>query len=156
MLFYIDKKNSSALDQAAATTLDQLGWKEKDLENLVAQHIDKVVRENQLLVVAQERQVYPQEEADILALDRDGDLHIFELKRWKSQQENLLQVLRYGQRFGQYKYRALQDLLHGYMQRAGKLEAGASSPDLAKFTPMHSSSRLLWVTISSTGSSTSS
>ena len=45
------------------------------------------------------------EEPDILALDKNGDLYIFELKRWGSDQENLLQVLRYGQLFaGVYCY----------------------------------------------------
>lgn len=51
-----------------------------------------------------------QEEPDIIALDKNGDLYIFELKRWSSNQENLLQVLRYGQKFGQYNYNRLSEL----------------------------------------------
>ena len=45
-----------------------------------------------------------QEEPDILAIDSNGDLYIFELKRWEGKQENLLQVLRYGQLFGNSTY----------------------------------------------------
>jgi len=54
------------------------------------------------------------EAADIFALDIDGNLHIFELKRWSSKQENLLQVLRYGQIYGQYDYNQLQNMLRKY------------------------------------------
>jgi hypothetical protein len=54
------------------------------------------------------------EAADIYAIDQKGDLYIFELKRWQSQQENILQVLRYGQRYGQYSYDQLNGLLKKY------------------------------------------
>lgn len=117
MLFYLDQKDKSSVTDAPATTLQALGWLEKDLEELVAQHIDKVVREDQLLVIDQERK--GQEAPDILALDRQGHLHIFELKRWSSSSENLLQVLRYGQRFGQYDYSALDHLFRSYLLRVG-------------------------------------
>ena len=42
------------------------------------------------------------EEPDIMALSEDGTLYIFELKRCQAKEENLLQVLRYGQRYGRY------------------------------------------------------
>lgn len=50
-----------------------------------------------------------------MALDVDGKLHIFELKRWQSSPENLLQVLRYGQKFGNYDYSSLEYLFHDFL-----------------------------------------
>lgn len=41
-----------------------------------------------------------QEKPDLMALDREGNLYIFEIKVWESRNENLLQILRYGQLFG--------------------------------------------------------
>jgi hypothetical protein len=117
MLFYLKETDKSALEEVWPTTLQELGWVEKDLENLVARHIDRIVREDQLFVIHQERRY--QEEPDILALDREATLNIFELKRWSSSPENLLQVLRYGQRFGQYDYVALDHLFQSYVMRVG-------------------------------------
>lgn len=79
MLFCLNREDKSTLSDVHSTTLDALGWLEQDLEHLVAQHIDRIVREDQLLVISQERKY--QEEPDILAVDRSGALHIFELKR---------------------------------------------------------------------------
>src|SRR2546428_3727013 len=58
------------------------------------------------------------EEADIFALNKDGDLYIFELKRWGSNEEHILQVLRYGQKFGQYKYEQLEEMLSKYTKNS--------------------------------------
>jgi hypothetical protein len=118
MIFYLDENDKTVLTGVLPTTLQDLGWLEKDLEDIIAKHIDRIVREDQLLVIHQERR--RKEEADILALDKKGHLHIFELKRWISSQENLLQVLRYGQIFGQYDYPALDHLFQGYMMRVGE------------------------------------
>jgi hypothetical protein len=51
-----------------------------------------------------------QEEPDLMAVDKSGNLYIFELKAWEAHSSNLLQVLRYGQIFGSSKYEDL-DLL---------------------------------------------
>jgi ribosomal protein L39E len=50
------------------------------------------------------------EEPDLMALDRDGKLFIFEIKVWEARSENLLQVLRYGQLFGPYDYERLNEI----------------------------------------------
>jgi hypothetical protein len=118
MLFYLDHQNRTNLERVQSTTLQARGWTERDLENLIAHHIDRIIREDDLLVISQERSY--QEEPDIMALDREGRLHIFELKRWQSSPENLLQVLRYGQRFGQYEYQALDHLFRSYRLRVGR------------------------------------
>lgn len=119
MLYYLSTMDKSALSEVTPSKLQDLGWLEKDLENLVAKHIDRIVREDQLLVIHQERRF--KEEPDIMALDREGGLHIFELKRWEASPENLLQVLRYGQIFGQYDYSALDHLFQNYTMRMGGL-----------------------------------
>ncbi|MGB2728844.1 MAG: EVE domain-containing protein [Halobacteriota archaeon] len=112
MLYKIDRKNKDDLKGVKSKTLAQIGWKEKDLENLISKNLPRFIPENQLMIIFQERQ--RQEEADIFALDKEGVLYIFELKRWESKQENLLQVLRYGQKFGQFDYEALQEMLRKY------------------------------------------
>ena len=84
------------------------GLREKDIENFLKHHIAEAVSEEQLLLIGQERPF--QEEADLLALDKDGALYIFELKRWEANQENILQVMRYCQIFGRYTYKQLGKL----------------------------------------------
>ena len=99
MLFkWIEAETSSDIEKVKEITLSSAGLKEKDLENIISKKIDELVRTDQLMVVMQERS--RQEEPDILAVDECGKLYIFELKRWEGRSENLLQVLRYGQKFG--------------------------------------------------------
>ncbi len=115
MLYYLDKNEKTNLEKVREVSPDRIAWKEKDLENLLVEHIDKLVRNDQLFVIAKERQM--QAEADIMALDEKGVLYLFELKRWKSNKNDLLQVLRYGQRFGQYDYKRLNNLFQSYIQK---------------------------------------
>ena len=72
------------------------------------------------MLIGQERRF--QEEADLLALDKDGTLYIFELKRWESRSENLLQVMRYGQIFGRYSYQQLENLARQQQRLNGPLK----------------------------------
>lgn len=53
-----------------------------------------------------------------MALDKEGNLYIFELKAWESRSENLLQALRYGQIYGIYDYEDL-NRLHGKFDSSG-------------------------------------
>lgn len=96
------------------------GIAEKDIEIFFAAHLHELIPEDQLMLIGQERR--RQEEADLFALDRKGTLYIFELKRWQSSSENLLQVMRYGQIFGRYDYAALQDLAHRHQKLEGELK----------------------------------
>lgn len=93
-------------------TLADIGWKEKDLEKLLSHNIIDFISSNDLMTIFTERP--RQEEPDILALDKDGDLYIFELKRWSGKRENLLQVLRYGQLFGKSNYDELNSIYQKY------------------------------------------
>ena len=108
MLFELPtSKKERALESIKVSSLADAGWDEKDLENLLAENITTLIREEYLMVISQERPM--QEEPDILALDKEGTLHIFELKRTQSEPEHLLQVMRYGQRFGVYDYERLNN-----------------------------------------------
>lgn len=116
MLFYLNDREKTEIKPVTHKTFANIGWKESDLENLIAKNIAKLIPQNQLMVLFQERPF--QEEADIYALDKKGDLYIFELKRWQSQKENILQVLRYGQIYGQYSYEQLQEMLQKYEKKS--------------------------------------
>ena len=87
--------------------LSDFDWKEKDLQDLVFDHINSIFPEENLFLFAYSRNW--QEEPDLMALDENGVLYIFELKRWESEKNNLLQVMRYGQIFGVKDYHALND-----------------------------------------------
>ncbi len=99
---------------------------EKEIEILIREIINsgEIIADDELMIIGQERKY--QEEADLFALDRNGVLYIFELKRWQSDTENLLQVFRYGQIFGQYDYERLDNLA----KRHGKIDSDA---DLSEF-----------------------
>ena len=108
MLYKLEIPHIQKSERTKIASLDYFGLKEKDLENFLSSRLTDVILEDDLMLIAQERPF--REEADILALDKDGVLYIFELKRWESNQENLLQVLRYGQKFGRYTYDDLEKL----------------------------------------------
>ena len=95
-------KNRGETTKAKRITLADINWLEKDLEALISKNINDLIYSNDLMTIFTERPW--QEEPDILALDAEGNLYIFELKRWSAHSENLLQVLRYGQRFGRSDY----------------------------------------------------
>lgn len=91
------------------STLAEAGWAEKDLENLLASKPELLFKENRLMPIFQETAF--REHPDILALDSDGGLYIFELKRQDGNEDSLLQVIRYGQLFGRSSFDELQDML---------------------------------------------
>jgi len=119
MLFYLNDNDRKQLNSVKRTNLSSINWSEKDLEDLIAHNITKIISENSLMTIFQERKW--QEEPDIMALDRSGNLYIFELKRWKSDKGNLLQVLRYGQIFGQSNYPELNKLYNKHIKKETEL-----------------------------------
>ena len=113
MLYKLNQyQNRNIYQKVKRVTLADIGWKEKDLENLISHNIQDFISSNDLMTIFNER--VRQEEPDILALDSAGDLYIFELKRWSGKQENLLQVLRYGQLFGRSNYDDLNSMYQKY------------------------------------------
>lgn len=108
------KLNANAKDYTKVNrvNLKDVGWKELDLQELLSKHIKDLISTNELMTIFNERP--RQEEPDIVALDKEGDLYIFELKRWGSSRENLLQVLRYGQLFGNSSYDELNEMFNKF------------------------------------------
>lgn len=120
MLYQLDANSPDAAARVPIQSPAAFGIKEKDIEVFFAAHLHELIPEDQLMLIGQERQL--QEEADLFALDRKGTLYIFELKRWQSASENLLQVMRYGQIFGRYNYAKIQDLAHRHQKLEGELK----------------------------------
>lgn len=107
MLFKLNKTEHTVA-KTTKLTLASIGWKEEDLQKLLYNNLDKIFPDDDLLLIMRSR--YWQEEPDLMAIDSGGNLNIFELKAWESQEFNLLQALRYGQIFGQYNYDSLNQL----------------------------------------------
>jgi len=107
MILKLNKAEYS-LESLPKCTLKAIGWSEKDLQKLLFENMEKVLQDEELVLIHQSQAW--QEEPDLMALDKNGDLYIFELKAWGSKEENLLQALRYGQIYGQYSYDSLNDL----------------------------------------------
>ena len=114
MLYKLHSDRKSTFNKVKRVSFAEIGWKEKDLEKLLSENIGGFISSNNLMTVFCERS--RQEEPDIMALDAVGDLYIFELKRWEGRQENLLQVLRYGQLFGKSTYDDLAELYRKYQK----------------------------------------
>lgn len=112
-----DGNDEIELKPVSRVSLADAGWNEKDLERYMAANLPALLQEEELMPIFQERPWQP--EPDILALDEDGVLYIFELKRWESNENNLLQVMRYGQKVGRYNYDELNDLFEKYRRDQG-------------------------------------
>ena len=104
MLLRVDTQTKLASRQRGVR-LAEFGLDERGLQNILFRSLDRLIPEDELLLVMQSRRW--QEEPDIMALGADGTLFVFELKAWESRSANLLQVLRYGQVYGQYSYQQL-------------------------------------------------
>ena len=108
MLLNVDLKTRIAT-KTRGEHLKSFDLDERALQGILHSSLDTLIPEGELLLLMQSRQW--QEEPDLMAIDKDGKLYIFELKIWESKSENILQVLRYGQKFGSHKYEDL-DRLH--------------------------------------------
>lgn len=117
MLFKVEDQ---ALTSVGAQTLFEIGLKEKDLEKLLFDNIQNVIRQTELFAFTHSRNW--QEEPDILALDKGGNLYIFELKAWESRKDNLLQVMRYAQMFSEYNYERLNRLRQSVHKKNSDLQ----------------------------------
>ncbi len=107
MIFRLNKDHYN-IQRVQRNRLSDIGWKEEDFQNLLFKNLEKILQDEELLLIMQSRKW--QEEPDLMAVDSSGDLYIFELKAWESQEYNLLQALRYGQIYGQYSYESLNAL----------------------------------------------
>ena len=101
MLLSIDTNNLYA-KRRRTKRLQSFGIDELKLQNILFRSLDRLFPDDELILLKQSQRW--QEEPDLMAVDKDGTLYIFELKVWESHPSNLLQVLRYGQIFGNSKY----------------------------------------------------
>lgn len=120
MLYKLVKDRIESSVRMEIRTPQDVGLVEGDIENFLKSRLHEIVSEDQLMLIGQEPG--GGEYADLLALDKDGTLYIFELKRWESRSENLLQVMRYGQIFGRYSYEQLEDLAKRQQKLEGLLK----------------------------------
>ncbi len=93
----------------------ELQGREKDLENLLATYLEDLYAEGgqSFMPIFQERAM--QEEADIFALNAQGDLVIFELKRGNAGRGAVEQIMRYAERFGKRDYDQLNSMYKTYI-----------------------------------------
>jgi hypothetical protein len=104
MLLNVNTKSRYA-EKRRTRTLQSFGLDERALQDILFKSLDRVFPDDELILLMQSRRW--REEPDLMAVDKDGNLYIFELKVWESHSENLLQVLRYGQLYGNMKYEEL-------------------------------------------------
>ena len=131
MIYKLSDKNGNYTGVRRIRLAD-IGWKEKDLENLIANNIEDFISSSDLMTIFTEQK--GQEAPDILALDKMGELYIFELKREEGKQENLLQVLRYGQLYGSSTYDELNELYKKYTKKTQGKPADLSLAHKDHFT----------------------
>jgi len=104
MLLNINTKTRYA-EKCRTERLQSFGLDERGLQDILFKTLDQLFPDDELVLIMQSRRW--QEEPDLMAVDKNGDLFIFELKAWESDASNLLQVLRYGQILGASKYSEL-------------------------------------------------
>jgi hypothetical protein len=119
--------NTHFAERKRTDRLQTFGLDERGLQDILFKSLDRLFPDDELLLLMQSRRW--QEEPDLMAVDKDGNLYIFELKAWESQSANLLQVLRYGQIYGSSKYADL-DELH---KKTGEPSQSLRSAHVAKF-----------------------
>ncbi|MFN2498083.1 MAG: hypothetical protein ABR557_03250 [Pyrinomonadaceae bacterium] len=118
MIFEIQRDKKGFPKPVQTSSLAEEGWIEKDLEDYLRDNLPKLISDD-LMVIRQSKPYQP--EADLLALDRQGDLWIFELKKVATSSDNLLQVMRYSQNAANF---SVDDLSHLYLaDKAGKSDS---------------------------------
>jgi hypothetical protein len=126
MLLSINTKTRFA-ERRRTERLQTFGFDERALQDILFRSLDRLFPDDELILLMQSR--YWQEEPDLMAVDKNGDLYIFELKAWESHSSNLLQVLRYGQIFGGSKYTDLD----AWYKRSTDSSQSLKRSHLAKF-----------------------
>lgn len=107
MLLRVDPTTRAAT-RVTGSPLAKFGLDERGLQDILFNSLDRLIGEDELLLLMQSRSW--REEPDLMALDRNGKLYIFEVKVWESHRENLLQALRYGQLNGALDYDGLNQI----------------------------------------------
>lgn len=137
MLFKCDIKNKE-LEPMEFYDYAEFEGKEKDLENLLADNLAEIfVEDCMYMTIFQERRRQP--EPDLCALDRDGNLILFELKLRNASEDTTLQILRYAQDYGCRSFSKIEEMFQKYCGATESLRsAHAEAFDLG--TPLDESS----------------
>lgn len=86
---------------------------EKELEDLLAKNLSELyIEDGQLMPIFQEKQ--GQEEPDMCALDKNGNIVLFELKKGEVPEKTTLQILRYLQIWGKRGYSQINQIYQSY------------------------------------------
>lgn len=123
MLLNVDLETKIAT-RTRGERLESFDLNERTFQDILYNSLDTLIPEGELLLLMQSRP--GSEEPDLMAIDKDGKLYIFELKIWESKSENILQVLRYGQIFGSHKYKDLDQLYRKFKKEDRSLKEAHS------------------------------
>lgn len=119
MLYKLNEDNN--IEKIPFMNFSDQGKLEKDLENLLAENLTENIFEKKILMpIFQERS--RQEEADIYALDENGDLVVFELKRSTAGKGSLEQLFRYVTEAGTWGYSEIEIKYKKYLDKKGYIE----------------------------------
>jgi len=88
------------IEKMSTKMLGDFNIDELKLQGLLFKSLGRLFPDDELLMIMKSRAF--REEPDLMALDKNGKLYIFELKATESHPENILQVLRYAQMYGSY------------------------------------------------------
>lgn len=116
MLFTLDfeRTGTEALEPVEFKSMTDLNKLELDLERVLADNLfDVLFEEAQWFPIFRQRP--RQKEADIYALDRQGNLVIFELKRETAGAGAVAQLIQYAQDAGSWTYKKLNRLYRTFM-----------------------------------------
>lgn len=97
MLLTYDTAGSN-IEKMRSKKLSFFDFDERKLQDILFRAMSRLFPDDELLMIMQSRRW--REEPDLMALDKKGNLFIFELKATESNPENILQVLRYAQLYG--------------------------------------------------------
>jgi hypothetical protein len=123
MLFelQLDEEDSDRLRPLPFKDLEDLDRLEEDLENILDNHLhDTLYQESPLMTFFRQRSF--QKEADLYALNGNGDLVIFELKRGGAGAGAVKQILKYAQEAGRWSYTGLSDRYSKYTDKDRELK----------------------------------
>ncbi|MFK2825233.1 hypothetical protein QYG89_05980 [Bacillus sp. B190/17] len=122
MLFDIEKDNNTFKigQKYSVKPASQVGIKEKDIEDLIADHPEVLFPNEEVLIIGQS--IAYKNMADVLALDAKGNLIVVEIKREWSNRTTVGQLLDYASELTEVRYDQLNEIANKYTKwRAGNL-----------------------------------
>jgi hypothetical protein len=93
----------------------QANYEEKTLESWLEGNPDGIVEDGSLLVIGRQVATNLASVIDLLAIDREGDLVVIELKRDRTPRDTLAQALEYASYVERLDWRQLEEILQSYL-----------------------------------------